>query len=191
MKTKSGIFGLLMLAGVPLFASEFRVATEADNKVSFTSRTSLERFSGTTSKIDGYAVWDDKDPLLHNEFYFEVPLETLDTGIGLRNRHMRDNYLQTDKYPLARFKGKAVNYQALSDTTYSISAEGKMTIHGVDRDLAVKGTLEMSGANIRIKVPFQLTLTDYGIKIPQFMFLKISEILDLEVDLHMFKYVTP
>jgi polyisoprenoid-binding protein YceI len=190
MKTKSGIFGLIVLVSVPLFSAEYHVAADADNKVRFTSRASLESFSGTTRNIDGYVVWDDKEPLHNNEFYFEVPLETLDTGIGLRNRHMRDNYLQTDTYPLAKFTGKVVKYETVNDTTYSVSAEGKMTIHGVEKDLAVMGTLVMSGARIRIMIPFQLKLSDYRIKIPQFMFLKISEILDMEINLQMFKYVS-
>jgi polyisoprenoid-binding protein YceI len=188
LKALISLFLMLVLMNVPLQSEEYRVLVDGRNTVTFSSKATIESFSGTTNKIDGYVVWDGADPLHNNELYFEVPLETLDTGIGLRNRHMRENYLQTEKYPLAKYQGKLVKFETINDSTYSVSVEGKMTLHGVENGVALNGTVIVKEERLRVTAPFQIKLADYRIKVPQFMFLKINEVLDMVVDFQMFKF---
>ncbi|MBN1998224.1 YceI family protein, partial [candidate division KSB1 bacterium] len=96
---------VLLLYSLCAAAAEFQVDKTQERKVRFISDAPAEDFDGVTEDIDGYALFDEKNPSGENEFYFQVQLNSLDTGIGLRNRHMRDNYLETKKYPVAEFKG--------------------------------------------------------------------------------------
>lgn len=173
----------LLFITCSLTAAEYHVDKSRKNLVKFVSDAKIETFDGTTDKIDGYFYWDGNDLLSKSALYLEVDLRTIDTGIGLRNRHMRENYLETDKYPMAAFKGKLIRADQQQGGSYDVTVQGEMTIHGVTKPLTVKGTLTPSdGGDYRIKTRFELKLPDYNIPVPQMMFLKISEVMKMELD---------
>ena len=124
----------------PGHTAELQVDRSQANQVKFISDAPLESFSGVTDKIDGYVLWEGDDPTNNSELYFEVDLASINTGIGLRDRHMRENYLETDKYPFAQFNGKAVEFtKSESEEAFQVSVEGKMTIHGKEKFLSISG----------------------------------------------------
>ena len=185
------VFALICLAGLSLQAVEWNVDTQAKHQIKFISRAPLEEFEGVTDYIDGYIYWEG-DSLFGNpnELYFEVDLRTLDTGIGLRNRHMRENYLETDRWPMAVFRGRVSRVVRLdtSLTAYQATAEGTLSIHGVERNITIEGTVFFPEENrMRIQARFQVKLPDYKIKIPRIMFFKLSEIIRLELDFYLIK----
>ena len=83
------------------FSKEYNVDKSAKNIVKFISDAPMEDFEGITDKIDGYLINDDISNLKNSEFYFEVDLNSVKTGIALRDRHMREDYLNTAK-PFAK-----------------------------------------------------------------------------------------
>jgi polyisoprenoid-binding protein YceI len=184
IKNKSIVF-LLLWGMLGLHAAEYQVDKNAVNMVKFFSEATVESFTGSTAQIDGYVLWNGDDPTLESELYFEVPLTTIDTGIGLRNRHMRDNYLHTDQFPLAIYTGKLSRYEKQNDSTYDVLVEGKMKMHGEENPISAHGTVIHSDKGLRVTALFAIKLTDFKIKIPQLMFMKISETIRLEVDFHL------
>jgi len=116
-------------------AAEFHVDKQQKNLVKFISDAPMEDFEGTTSKIDGYMMNEGIDKLIGSEVYFEVDLNSVSTGVGLRDRHMREDYLHTDKYKLTNFKGKISNASKITDSEYDFTANGKKFIHGVTKDI--------------------------------------------------------
>jgi|WetSurMetagenome_2_1015567.scaffolds.fasta_scaffold37999_2 polyisoprenoid-binding protein YceI len=172
-------------------AAEYHVDRSAKNVVKFISEAPLEEFDGVTDKIDGYLRWtgDQIPPDQTNwqscELYFEVELNGLDTGIGLRNRHMRDDFLETDKFPYASFKGHLKDLQKTSDTLYTAVAEGTFNVHGVDKPLNVNATVIPSPAGLRVQCNFEVKLPDYNIKIPKLLFMKVNEVIRLQVDYYL------
>lgn len=173
---------MLILLSPLLYSTEFQVDKAKKNLVKFVSDAKIETFDGTTDKIDGYIFYEGDDILSKNDIYLEVDLRTIDTGIGLRNRHMREDYLETDKYPMATFKGKITRANKISGNDYNVMVDGKMTIHGVTRPITVNGVLSSTGEGYRIKSNFELRLPDYNISVPSLMFMKISEVMKMELD---------
>lgn len=173
---------LAIFLSVSVNATEYNVDKKKTNLVKFISDAPVEDFEGVTNIIDGYVFFEGDDLLNKSNLHFEVDLRKIDTGIGLRNRHMRENYLHTDKYPYAVYEGKIIKADKKNDNSYNVEVDGKMTIHGVTKPLKVKGTLERKDKNINIKSNFEIKLTDYNIEVPKFMFLKISEVMRLIVD---------
>ncbi|MGE5401483.1 MAG: YceI family protein, partial [Ignavibacteriales bacterium] len=79
--------------------------------------------------------------------------------------------------------GKLVKADKSSDGKLNVTAEGNMFIHGVTKPITIKGTLIPSdGGGYRVQSNFEVKLTDYNIPIPQLMFLKISEVMKLNLD---------
>ena len=169
-----------------LIAGEYQVDKSAENIVKFISDAPIEDFEGITKKIDGYIYWDDIDFLNNSELYFEVDLNSIDTGIGLRNRHMRENYLHTDKYPLTHFTGKLTKVEKNSDTEFKVTAEGKFFVHGVEKHKSIVGIITKINDNqYKINAEYTVALSDYNIDIPSIMFYKIDENMDLILEFYV------
>ena len=181
---KKLIILILLMTGV-VFSGEFHVDKDKNNIVKFISDAPIENFEGVTDKIDGYLFFEDSDLTKNSELYFEVDLNSLDTGIGLRNRHMRENYLETDRFPLTHYKGKIISSNVVNDTTVSVKAEGVIFIHGIEQPLVVTANLFNKSDGYRIQTNFIVKLSDFQIEIPSIMFYKINENMALRCNFYI------
>ncbi|MBA7547229.1 hypothetical protein ES705_39636 [subsurface metagenome] len=168
-----------------LFGGEYQVDRSKNNMVKFISDAPIEDFEGVTDKIDGYIYWEGSDLTEKSEIYLEVDLNSLDTGFGLRNRHMRENYLETDKHPLTYFQGKITSVHVDSPEIRAVEAEGKIFIHGVEQVLKVAGMMIKDGSGYRIQINFIVKLSDFEIEIPSIMFYKIDEDMKMHLDFYI------
>lgn len=165
------------------FAEEYHVDKSKSNQVKFISDAPIEDFEGLTDKIDGYLYFENGDLTKKSDIYFEVDLNSLDTGIGLRNRHMCENYLHTDKYPKTHYTGKIIKSIKKSESEFEVEAEGKIYIHGVTKPLNVKAVILKSEENTyQIKTQFIVALSDFKIEVPSIMFYKIDENMELHLN---------
>lgn len=139
--------------------------------VEFLSKASLNEFTGVSSSLNGLVDLD------KNLLDFFVDLNTVKTGIGLRDRHMRENYLETKKFPFAEFTGKIETLPTLTKgQSKEVLAKGKFKIHGVEHEIAVPGKLTMISENeIKLEAKFKVLLSDYKIDIPTVVFYELSE----------------
>ncbi|MCS4433046.1 YceI family protein [Aquiflexum gelatinilyticum] len=139
--------------------------------VEFLSKASLNEFTGVSSSLNGLMDLD------KNLLDFFVDLNTLKTGIGLRDRHMRENYLETKKFPFAEFTGKIETLPTLiKGQSREVLAKGKFKIHGVEREIEVPGKLTMISDNeLKLEAQFKVLLSDYKIDIPTVVFYELSE----------------
>jgi polyisoprenoid-binding protein YceI len=186
---KLGLLLLLIWAmSIPASAVEYNVDKAAKNVAKFVSQAPLDEFEGVTDKIDGYIKWEgnqippDQTAWKSCRIYLEVELNGLDTGIGLRNRHMRENYLETIKFPYAHFDAHLTDLKKVSDTLYTTTAEGTFNIHGVDKPLTTQATVASGPTGLHVLCNFDVRLSDYSIKIPKLMFMKLNELINVRLD---------
>ncbi len=189
---RAGVALLLALASVQAADAqqEYRVDLDADRSVVFTSRASIEEFQGVTDRIDGFVLIDTGALTTETggddtELYFEVDLASLDTGIGLRNRHMRDNYLEVEQYPYAAFGGRIARAAPLDQGAFRVTTQGTFGVHGVERDRAFTCDVSPAGGGYRVRCSFSVLLSDHDIEIPKVMFLKLNNEVQLELDFHV------
>ncbi|SMD45296.1 Polyisoprenoid-binding protein YceI [Aquiflexum balticum DSM 16537] len=144
--------------------------TEKGN-VEFLSKASLSEFTGKSSDLNGLI------DLEKNLLDFFIDLNTLKTGIGLRDRHMRENYLETKKFPFAEFTGQINSPVELTKgQSIKVTATGKFKIHGIEREIEVPGMLTLSDENsIQLDATFKILLSDYQISIPTIVFYELAE----------------
>ena len=168
-----------------LSGHEYHVDRDAANEVKFISIAPLEEIEGITGRIDGYLYWQGDSYADSSELHFEVPLYTIDTGIGLRNSHMRDRYLETSIYPDASFSGKVIEVVIKDDNNSEVRLSGLLSIHGVSQTKTVSGSIErIDASTLLIKASFSLLLTEFNIDIPQFAILKLNN--EVKLELHFF-----
>jgi polyisoprenoid-binding protein YceI len=174
----------LSLAFAPAaHAAVFAVKPGKDAKVVFTSKAPTETFQGKTDKMEGTLTLDPSAVGDSITVHLEVDLASLDTGKKMRNQHMRENHLETDKYPKAVFDGAAVLSPAGAKLEpgkqVSFQIEGTFALHGVMRRLRCPAeatfTAAGKGGTITFHASFPVALPDYKIVRPEFLFLKLAE----------------
>ena len=97
-----------------------------------------------------------------------VDLATLDTGIGLRDDHLRANYLEVERGP--EFRYAVLSGIVLDDPLpaggdrHETTFTGRLTLHGVRR--TVEGEAELRRRNGRLRVEATLSLSLEAFDIP-------------------------
>jgi len=180
MKLQLFIIGLVFW-GVIGRSEEFRVDTTQTNTVIFFARATMGSFSGETNHITGYLKWEGDDTLGSSRVVLDVDLSTLDTGIGLRNKHMREKYLETDKYPIARFEGRLVKWVKKESSLDKVTVKGTLTIHGVEQPFTREVTLVNQGEQYRVSTLFKLNITDFGIQQPKYLVVSMDPVVTLRL----------
>ncbi|WGH74325.1 YceI family protein [Tenacibaculum tangerinum] len=102
--------------------------------------------------------------------------------VALMQEHFNENYMDSNEYPKATFKGKIhdFNVTELSSTKeYKIS--GTLTIKGKSKLISTKATLQKSGNMIILKSSFSVTPQDFNIKIPSIVRKKIAERIHISI----------
>jgi len=154
-----------------------------DGKAVFTSKAPLNEFDGVSQKLHGLVDLD------KNLVYFYLDLNTLDTGIGLRDRHMRENYLETDKYPFAEFTGKMLTVPDLDSGDWvAVEVEGIFKIHGKEKQIQIPGMLKKEEKGlVKLQADFEVLLGDFDIEIPKLVFYELAEkqLVHIEADLKL------
>lgn len=179
------VVSILMLAGFAL-AEDWKVDTQQENSVTFISSTPLLDFEGKTNNIDGYIYWEGEKPFGDkNEVYFEVQLSTFNTGNGKRDRDMREDVLETETYPVATFTGTFADVSH-KDGVYNVQVNGKMNLHGHEKELKIPGKITRTKDSMHVKCDFSIYLKDYQIEAPALVaFIKVAEEIKLQLDFKM------
>lgn len=162
----------IFLVNVEAYAQKFQ--TNKGN-VEFLSKAPMNEFTGKSDKLHGLIDFD------KNLVDFYVDMNTVKTGIGLRDRHMRDNYIETKKYPFAEFTGKIEGFdgpiQINPGQSMEVSVSGIFKIHGVERPMVIPGTIIKSskGDQLEVKAQFNILLGDHDIEVPKVVFYELAE----------------
>lgn len=165
--------GLALPAGIGLAA----LAVDGDPRISFRATASPGALS-----IDGkgrsMTLVDDGTTLR-----FVVPLDTLETGISLRDTHMKENYLQTDRFPEAVLEVARASVTEPAETGQATSGtvDGTFTVHGVARTVPVTYEARRSKSGFKITGSFPFNVRDHGIEIPSYLGVTIDPAMKASV----------
>jgi hypothetical protein len=112
---------------------------------------------------------------------FSVPIVEFQFEKSLMQEHFNEKYLESDKFPKATFQGTLANVQMNSAEEQVVKATGKLTIHGVTKEVAFPGTFQHKNGKVIMTSTFMIRLEDYQVAIPQLMWQNIAE--EVEVSL--------
>ena len=176
MKIK--ITGIILLVLMTVTASAQRYITKT-GYIRFYSDAPMEKIEAVNRQVNSAL------DITTGDFVFKVLMRSFTFEKALMQEHFNENYVESDKFPSAEFKGKITNLSSVNlakDGTYSATIEGKLTIHGVTKDVKHAGTIEVAGGKILGKSKFNIQLSDYNITIPSAVVKNISNSVEVTVD---------
>lgn len=96
---------------------------------------------------------------------------------SLMQEHFNKNYLNSDRYPKAIFKGiiEKFDLKNIDSNTKEYLIKGKMTIHGKSKKIMIYGTIKKVADGIELVSNFPLNTDDFGIEIPYIVSSRIAK----------------
>jgi polyisoprenoid-binding protein YceI len=114
----------------------------------------------------------------------EILLDTITTGIDMRDEHMREKYLEVKKYPKAKLTISSLNIPVDWDKNPTKISEreftGSLNLHG--KDSPIKGIFSLND-NLTSEAEFKIKLTDYNIEIPEYLGIKVADMVTVKTKL--------
>lgn len=161
-----------------IFGSTFVAAqkmTLEKSKIVFFSDAAIEDITAENKKTSGIFNSD------NGEIVFSIPINAFKFAKALMEEHFNEKYMESDKFPKATFQGKVEGYDKNSNSQ-SAKAIGKLTIHGVTKDVEIPGTMTRQGSKLQMNSKFMVKLADYNIAIPQLLWQNIAEQVEVTAE---------
>ncbi len=174
---RGALLSLLVLSAAQ--AAPYTVMPGAHGKVRFKVEGPLDDVLGETSAVTGTL---DLDPAqwAKGKGWVAVELARLHTGIEQRDEDMREEFLQTRRYPFALLVIDSIARPSAGAVVPGLQVEGEAVgsfeLHGQRHTVQLPVTLKADDAgHLLVKGSFEVVLADYGIQRPQRLFLRLGE----------------
>jgi polyisoprenoid-binding protein YceI len=128
--------------------------------LSFDGHATPGDFTGTTTTVTGEMTGGESLGSVRG--WVEAPVKTLDTGNGRRDRDLNKS-MESDEYPTMRFELDGVAVEGTAGDSAAVRLRGKLTLHGVAREVVLPGRLWKVGRALRLRSDFPIDLGDYEI----------------------------
>lgn len=116
---------------------------------------------------------------------FSVLMKGFEFEQALMREHFHENYLESEKFPRALFKGQIINPSQINysrNGNYDVTVKGQLTMHGLTKDVETNGKVSVNAGKISIAAKFSVLLNDYGIEVPRLVSDKVAKSASIKVD---------
>lgn len=152
--------------------------------VSFFSEAPLENIEAHS--YSARSVFD----METGKIVFTIPIRTFEFEKSLMQEHFNEKFMESGKYPRAKFSGVVENYSE-EQGKQQVEAKGEIEIHGVTKEISVPGEMEINGNQIKVTTEFPLEVADFEIKIPEVVTRNIAKTVDVNLEFIYEPYEEP
>jgi len=120
------------------------------------------------------------------EIVFQVLIKSFHFPKTLMEEHFNENYMESDKFPKASFKGKITNLASVDfkkNGTNEVIVEGDLTIRDATKRMTAKGTIEIVTGGLNANTKFIISPEDFNIKIPSVVRENIAKAIEVTVSM--------
>lgn len=169
------ILCMFLAVGTVTAQKYFTKTGETDFKASVEAFEPVEAKSNSTTAILNVGSGDLAALLFIKSFHFKV---------ALMEEHFNENYMDSDKYPKATFKGKLKDFSMsdVSSTAKEYQLSGTLTVRGKAKEIATTAMVSKDGGKIIIKSVFAVKPQDFDIDIPSIVRNKIAKEINVTLN---------
>jgi polyisoprenoid-binding protein YceI len=115
-----------------------------------------------------------------------VPLSNLATGIALRDRHMKEKYLEVQKYPDATLTVARSSLKVPPSGAHATAdAPATLTLHGATRPVTVHYEASGEGDGLSVNGTFHVKMDEFGIAVPSYLGVTVKPDVDVHATFHV------
>jgi polyisoprenoid-binding protein YceI len=184
MKVSIALGVLLAAATLHAQSRTYAIAKGGSNVAQFHAEDTYDSFDGKTSDVNGTIVADPASPAAAS-VQININVDSLDTGVGLRNKEMRERYLETNKFGTASFKSVSVAGPAsiTANQPADIKVTGDLMLHGVTKRMTIPVRIVLiPDGRIHATTDFKIHLPDFGISVPHNVLVTVNDEVPVHLD---------
>ncbi len=180
------IFCLILVLALTLSVSAQNRYFTKTGHIDFFSHTSVEDVKAANDQVTSFLDTSTGElvfSVLNRSFQFPKPL---------MQEHFNENYMESEKFPKSGFTGKIADLKAVDFTKagkYPVKVTGKLTIHGVTKDVEADSELTVGTDKIDGTSVFSVKPEDYDIKIPSVVKANFAESMKITVQMNYQLYI--
>ena len=168
---------IIYLLSILFFVSKTSFAQEKyltkTGEITFFSSAPLEDITAQNKEV--LSIIDTND----GSTAIAIAMESFVFPNSLMQEHFNENYVESEKYPKATFKGKIADYTSLKKIENYNTITGELTIHGVTQNVVIPVKVSKQKKSIVLEGKFSVKLADYNIDIPTILFKNIAEEINI------------
>jgi len=103
---------------------------------------------------------------------------------ALMEEHFNENYVESDKFPKAEFKGELKDIDKVDftkDGTHTVKVKGKLTMHGESKEIETDAKINIQNGKIKATTELKVLLSDYKVSIPGLVADKVSKTAKISI----------
>lgn len=148
-------------------------------------KPSLLKINGTGGKLIGNLELDKNQV----KGRLKVNLDDFTTGIDLRDRHMKEKYLETAKYSEAWIEVDKIdlpeNFLTVKKVYSAVPFQGKLSLHGVEKPIKGTADVDTSKDSPSISTEFKVLVSDFKIDIPTYLGIKVADEVTIKTRMNL------
>lgn len=168
-----------------IFIFLFTISGTVSSQGKFITKKGIISFEASVPSFEEVKAKNTTVTAILNTDNGEIAALALVKGFRFKNalmeEHFNENYIESDDYPKATFKGILVDFDRESlQKEYII--KGKLSLHGKSKEIQTKGILTKDGNTISISSTFIMKPEDFDIKIPSIVSKKIADNISVSLN---------
>ena len=155
-----------------------------NGSITFTSKAPIQTIEAVNNKV--LSVWETAT----GNIEFSLLIKGFQFPKALMQEHFNENYLESDKFPKATFKGVLENSKNIvftSDNVQNVKVNGVLTMHGISKPIAIPATIRIKNGEVSAVSNFVISLDDYSIKIPSVVSESINKKITIQINIPSYK----
>jgi len=170
----------VLLAAPTVFGQMAVDFDPAASKINWILVGNVHTVHGTFQLKQGHVDFDPTSRKISGDFL--VLADSGDSGSGARDKRMKKEVLETDKFPEVRLKLNKIEGAVAIDNASDVRVAGGMTIHGATHEVSVPLQVTVNGINFTAKGKFILPYVDWGMKDPSNFLFKVNKTVEIELE---------
>lgn len=179
MKTPVLATLILLAAGGAAAEERLLVLDPAQSEIAFDLPATGHDVHGVFVLRDGEIRFDSDTGAASGEI--RVELAGGETGNGSRDRTMREDVLEAEKFPFARFEVRRVAGELAEQGSSKIRLGGVFDLHGSQHPLEVEAEVRREAGRLVADVTFPVPFVEWGMKDPSIFFLRVDKTVSVKV----------
>jgi polyisoprenoid-binding protein YceI len=141
----------------------------AESRVWFDADARLHSFRGETQTLTGRFLLQGHSPPQLTDANVTIEAATLTTGHPERDADMHRDFLEVERFPTIEFRVDQllVPQPVANAASWDLVLQGKLTVHGITRDVKVPTTVSVADERITARGRIHLDMRDYSIRVPR------------------------
>ncbi len=143
---------------------------------------------GVTQDVIGSIAFDEEGGLIADQSKISVDVSTIESDDNRRDRYVRNNSLESNRFPIALFEARAtkgLSWPLPTSGEAAFQLLGEMTVHGVAKPLTWEVTAQFGEGGVTVQAVTSFTFGYFNMTIPRaFIVVSVEDNVQLELDIN-------